>query len=138
MVRKPHPSGMTLIEVLVVVSMVGILAGVALPKAAGIQESIALESGAQELMRQMNLAQVRAIKENRTVPFAFASSTEYQIGDAEPRSLPEKLHFSSTPPAIQFASFGPPLTGPATILVAASTGRTRAVVVNASGHVSLQ
>jgi prepilin-type N-terminal cleavage/methylation domain-containing protein len=131
-------SGMTLIEVMVVVSAVGILAGVALPKAAAIQESIALESAAQQLMREMNLAQVRAIKENRTIPFAFTSATQYQIAADQPHALPSKLHFGTTPAAIQFASFGPPLTGPVTVRVESNTGKYRVVALNANGYVSLQ
>src|SRR5688500_16839456 len=110
--RNSSRHGMTLIEVMLVVSIVGIVAGAALPKAAAILESMALESGAQQLIREMNLAQVRAIKENRTVVFGFASETEYQIGNDGPRPLPGSLRFGSVPAAIQFASFGPPLTGP--------------------------
>ena len=129
---------MTLIEVMLVLSVVGILAGVALPKAAAIQQSIALESGAQQLIREMNLAQVRAIKENRTVPFAFTSSTHYRIGADQPRELPSKLHFGTTPAAIQFASFGPPLTGPATVRVESSTGKYRVIALTSNGYVTLQ
>lgn len=138
MLRSTNRDGMTLIEILVVLSMVGILAGVALPKAAAIQESIELESGAQQLIREMNLAHVRAIKANRTVTFAFESNKEYRIGDDAPRPLPGQLHFPSVPPAIQFASFGPPLTGPATVVIASAKGRTRSIVLNSSGYVSLQ
>jgi prepilin-type N-terminal cleavage/methylation domain-containing protein len=129
---------MTLVELLIVLAMVGILAGVALPKAAAIQESIELESGAQELMRELNRAQVRAIKENRTVAFSVASSTEYRVGADAPRALPNGLHFGSSPAPIQFASFGPPLSGPVTIGITSTRGRTRYVAINAGGQVSLQ
>ena len=130
--------GMTLVEVLVVLSMVGIMAGVALPKASAIQESMALESGAQQLMREMSLAQIRAIKENRTVAFAFESQNEYRIGNDYPRALPGSLRFASSPAPIQFASFGPPISGPVTVAIASTSGRMRYVVLNASGLVTLQ
>lgn len=130
--------GITLIEVLVVLAMVAILVGFALPKAAAIQESIALESGAQQVVRELNLAQVRAIKENRTVSFVFESETVYRIGTGEARPLPSSLRFYSAPPEIQFASFGPPVSGPVTLTLASSTGRTRSIVMNATGYVTLQ
>ncbi len=130
--------GMTLIEVLVAITIVAILTGVALPKAAAIQESIELESGAQQLMRELNLAQVRAIKENRTVVFAFEGDTEYRVDTDAPRPLPGALRFGAAPSQIQFASFGPPPTGPAAVQLASPRGRTRSVMVNASGFVTLQ
>lgn len=130
--------GMTLVEVLVVLTMVGILAGVALPKASAIQESMELESGAQQLMRELSLAQVRAIKENRTVAFAFESEKEYRIGNEYPRALPGSLRFASSPAPIQFASFGPPISGPATVAIASTSGRMRYVVLNGAGLVTLQ
>jgi type II secretion system protein H len=132
-------SGFTLIELLVVVTMVGIAAGIALPKAAEIQESMALESGAQQIMRELNLAQVRAIKENRTVGFIRLDERSYRIGTGETRELPENLEFgSATPGEIRFASFGPPLTGPASLEIASVHGRKRYVVLNSSGYASLQ
>lgn len=130
--------GMTLIEVLVVVALIAILIGVVLPKAAAIQESIELESGAQHLMRELNAAQVRAVKENRTVVFGFEDDDAYRIGADAARPLPGSLKFGSAPSEIRFASFGPLLTGPATIQIASPRGRTRSVMVNASGHVTLQ
>lgn len=132
--------GFTFIEVLIVLTIVGILAGLAMPKAAAIQESIELESAAQRVMRELNLTQVRAIKENRTVAFLRVSPTAYRIGAAgELRELPENIQFgSATPAQIQFASFGPPLTGQATLEIESARGRKRYVVLNASGYASLQ
>jgi type II secretion system protein H len=132
-------SGFTLIELLVVVTFVGILAGLAFPKAAEIQESMALESGAQQVMRELNLAQVRAIKENRSVGFIRLDEKSYRIGTGETRELPDNLEFgSATPGEIRFASFGPPLTGPASLEIASIHGRKRYVVLNSSGYASLQ
>jgi type II secretion system protein H len=132
-------SGFTLIELLVVVTMVGIIAGLAFPKAAKIQESMALESGAQQVMRELNLAQVRAIKENRSVGFIRLDEKTYRIGAGETRELPDNLEFGSgTPAEIRFASFGPPLTGPASVEIASIHGRKRYVVLNSSGYASLQ
>ena len=130
--------GMTLIEVMIVLSIVGIVVGMALPKAAAIQESMQLESGAQQLMRELNLAQVRAIKENRTVSFVFESDSVYRIGTGEARPLPGSLRFGSVPSPIQFASFGPPLSGPATIQIVSPKGRARSLALNSSGYVTLQ
>lgn len=132
-------SGLTLIELLIVVTMVGIVAGVAFPKIAKIQESMALESGAQQVMRELNLAQVRAIKENRSVGFIRVNEKTYRIGTGETRDLPDNLAFgSATPAEIRFASFGPPLTGPASVEIASVHGRKRYVVLNSSGYASLQ
>lgn len=129
----------TLLEVLIVLAIVGILAALAFPKAAAIQESIQLESGAQQVMRDLNLTQVRAVKENRTVSFVRLGASQYQIGTGEVRELPSKLQFgSATPAEIQFASFGPPPTGPATLDIETKTGRKRYITLNASGYASLQ
>ena len=132
-------SAFTLTEVLIVLAIVGVLAALAFPKARAIQESIELESGAQQVMRDLNLTQVRAIKENRTVSFLRLSASQYQIGTGEIRELPSRLRFGSVTPAeIQFASFGPPPTGPATLDIETVTGRTRYITLNASGYASLQ
>lgn len=129
----------TLIEILVVLVFVGILAGLAYPKINAVQQSIELESAAQQVMRDLNLTQVRAVKENRTVSFTKLSATQYRIGTGETRELPSRLQFGSlTPGAIQFASFGPPLTGPATVDIQNTKGKTRRVSLNASGMATLQ
>jgi prepilin-type N-terminal cleavage/methylation domain-containing protein len=132
-------SGITLIEVVMVIAIIGIIVTWAFPKAAEIRESIELESGAQQVIRDLHLTQMRAIKENRTVSFFRVGSSQYQIGVGETRDLPSRLQFgSATPAEIQFASFGPPPTGPATLDIENAKGRKRYIVLNASGFASLQ
>jgi prepilin-type N-terminal cleavage/methylation domain-containing protein len=132
--------GMSAIETLVVLAMIGVLTAIAFPKIVTIRQQMELSSSADQVLRELNLVQMRAVKESRAISFYRLNSRDYRIGDTEMRQLPSGVSFGAgTPAEIRFASFGPLITGPAAVeLEAVQINKKKRVVLNASGFAKVQ
>ena len=125
--------GVTLIELMIVVSIVGITAGFAWPKFIETRQQIAVESAAQRLMQDLGLARTEAIKRNRPVSLRRIGMDSYQIDSVPPRVFSDGLRFQGGAPAVvTFVPFGPLTTGPASFRVALGNYSKR-VEINAAG-----
>jgi prepilin-type N-terminal cleavage/methylation domain-containing protein len=131
-----HRGGYSLIELLLVLAIFGIVAGIATPSAQKVGRGTRLTSGAQQLIGDMRLARTEAIRRNTSIYVARTGASTYHIQNIGDRTLPEGVTFASGPDTIRFAAFGPVLTGAAVYSLTVS-GKTASVRVGPSGHASV-
>lgn len=125
--------GVTLIELMIVVAILGITAGVAWPKFIETRQRLAVESAAQRLQQDLGLARTEAIKRNRPMSLRRIGMDSYQVDSVPQRVFPDGVLFKSGAPAVvTFVPFGPLTTGPASFEVAYGNYSKR-VVINAAG-----
>jgi prepilin-type N-terminal cleavage/methylation domain-containing protein len=82
-VRSKYQSGITLIEIAVVVVIVGIMAGIAIPSFRSMQDDADLRSGARAIANAFNLAKSHAIQSGDNVIVVFQSAS----GSSPPTEL---------------------------------------------------
>lgn len=130
--------GVTLIELLIVIMMIGLLTAFALPKWVKISSAIALESAAQQVARELSTAHMQAIKYNRTVVVQRHGATDYQVDAGTRKSLPDGVRFATTTATrIEFASFGPASTGAVTWTLQ-KDGAQKLIQMSATGRARVQ
>lgn len=132
-VRRRH--GMTMIETMLVLGVVGIVGAIAVPSFVTWRREMLLTQAAQQVRFELNLAQTESIKLNKHVSFYRIGDDAYRIGAHPKRLLPLPVSFVSGPDSVRFAPFGPPTTGAAQFRLELD-GRARVVEVSLGGHVS--
>jgi type II secretory pathway pseudopilin PulG len=137
MSRVKDTAGLTLIELLIVVVMMGAILLVALPSFSTFRERMRLDAAAYELVGDLQLAQIEAIKRNQSLQVTLLGLTQYRIDSIGTRTLTDGVEFYLAPALVRFASFGPPVTGPATYTLKLGS-RQKSVIVNASGLARVQ
>ncbi len=129
---------MTLIELMLVVTIMGIMMALALPKFRGMRARWRVESAAQQLMGDLHRARVEAIKRNTAVALTRSGASQYSIQFVGDRELPSGVTFApEAPDTVRFAAFGPSLTGTAEFTLS-FLSHSKKVGVNAAGFASVQ
>jgi prepilin-type N-terminal cleavage/methylation domain-containing protein len=136
-VRLPSRRGVTLIEMMLVVSILGILMAMVAPRFGSMRLRWQVEAAGQQLVRDLNRARTEAVKRNDMVWVAKTGNTAYTIRYVGDRTLPGEVTFTSGPDTVKFAAFGPAISGAATYQLSLQ-GVTRNVNVNASGFANVQ
>ena len=121
----------TLVETLIVVTMIGLVTAIALPQMQSVRQRAQLDAASQQLVGDLRRAKIEALKRNRKVALRRTGESTYNMEYLGSRELEDGVTFSG-PDSVAFASFGPTLTGPATFNLALGA-YTRQVVVTASG-----
>ncbi|MBI2073205.1 MAG: GspH/FimT family pseudopilin [Gemmatimonadetes bacterium] len=129
--------GITLIELLIVVTVMGLMAAMAIPQFGRLRVQWQVDGAAQQLVGDLSRARVEAVKRNAIVWLARTDATTYTIQYIGKRSLPGTVQFTAGPDTVKFAAFGPALVGAGTFTLALSTF-TKKVEVNAAGFASVR
>lgn len=135
-IARPTP-GFTLLEILIALTLMGILGAIVGPRMASRFSATRVETAAQQVMGDLERARLEAIKRNAPVTFKRTGDATYSITYVGTRSLGAAT-FSSAPDSVRFAPFGPLQLGGGTTFVVDVNGYTRTVAVNAAGHASIQ
>ncbi len=139
--ERRHPSGMTLIEILVTLATVTILVAIALPHVSSLSSVYQLRGAAQEVAADLQFARLLAIKEDLSMNVTLTSNS-YQVSRASNGSVVKSRNMSKDYPevvlsavALTFSSRGTSSGGTVTVSSAAGT---RSVLVNTAGLVRIQ
>ena len=128
----PNDRGFTLMGMIVVVAIILVLLSIAMPPIGNTIQSVRLEASTSGLAGDLARARIEALKRNRVVDVTFTSETEYEIEFVGARKLENGATFLEGPDLVQFAPFGPMLTGPAQFVLGLGDD-TRTVSLAASG-----
>ena len=140
--------GFTLIEVIIVMAIMAIVAGIAIPSFSANIESQAVRNAAQTLLSHMKQARVRALAENRVVSIKFA--VDSYVFDAGTTGVEKKVtvkysgfssnlsltkkNSSAKPNTLNFRSRG---TVGNTTIDFCSSGFTKRITINSIGRARL-
>jgi type IV fimbrial biogenesis protein FimT len=144
-------SGFSLIEVLVVMGLVAILAGITVPTIAASMTRYVLISASQQVASTIRSARVKAVSRNEIVRVRFnhPANGQYQILDSadadlgEAQQLPAGAAFGDISGDVEFDNSGRVTHvggGPAPVTIVVSNGdedQDRTITVAASGRVQL-
>ena len=142
------PAGFTFIELLIVVALVSVLAGISAPTVAAGMERYEIISAGQQIVSTIRAARLQAVSKNMIlrVRFNFPADGQYQIVDAddtaisEVRSLDDDITFGEDVADVAFTTSGR-LNDVAPVSVAVTNGHEefdRTVTVSTSGQVRLE
>ncbi len=133
--RRPNilnDRGFTIMEVMIVIAIILVLVTIALPPMGNTIRSVRLNAATSDLAGDLARARIEAMKRNRVVDVTFTGEGEYEIEFVGVRKLEHGAAFLVGPGLVQFAPFGPMLTGPAQFVLGLGDD-TRTVSLAASG-----
>ena len=130
--RTLNDRGFTLIGITIALTIMLVLANIAMPSVGSTVRSVRLQATTAGLAGDLARARIEAIKRNRVVDFTVTSETQYEIEFVGVMTLDNGAYFVDAPTLVQFAAFGPLLTGPDEFVI--GLGRdTRTVSLTVSG-----
>lgn len=144
-------NGFSLIELMIVVALVAVLAGIAVPQMAGAMTRYALINASQQVVGTIRNARVQAVGKNRVarVRFNFPAAGQYQVIDSagvalgSAQVLPNGVAFDAISGDVEFNTSGRAThvggaAAPVTIVMSNGTAaQNRTITVSASGRVLL-
>lgn len=131
-------AGLTLIEIMVVVVIMGILLGLLVAPLAEVRDSMRIDGAAQQVAGDIRRLQVEAIKRNQSLLLSRTSATTYTLQSIGNRTLEDGVTFAdASSGGVQMASFGPPVGGGASFVLNYGT-RQKTVAINSAGMLSVQ
>lgn len=134
--RPAGAAGFTLIEVLVVMVILGIVAGLVLARGPARSAGLDLHTQASQLAQALRGARGQAIATNRRVTFVLVPAQHsYRVGAGPQRLLMQPVAVSMAAGAITFAPDGSASGG--TITLSEGTARMRVGVDWLTGRVSI-
>ena|SRR5688500_3963949 len=134
--RRP---GFTMIELLLVMTIIGTVATMAVPPMVSSQNKLRLDAAVQQLTLDLAHARSEAMNRNQTVTVTRTDANRYTVPSVGVRELETQITFGTgSATTISFTSYGA-LTPVATqTLVLRLAGETRTVSVSAAGFSSVR
>jgi prepilin-type N-terminal cleavage/methylation domain-containing protein len=130
-------SGFTLVEVAAVLTLVGVVTAIALPRIQDARDQLTLDTAAQEFARDLSATKVEAIRLNRTRTVRTNLDTGYVLPTLEQRTFEHGIVLAqAAPDSVMFTPFGPPSTGAGTYQLSLGS-RSRTIRISAAGFVSI-
>jgi len=133
-------NGFTLVEICVVIAIIGIISAIAVPSMLAWRQDAKLRDAAFNLRSDLELAKMRAIRENASVPLTF-TATSYTFNFAgtasRTRQLPAGVVIDlshNPPPPSQFGGRGIPDTS-GDIKIDASNGDSIIISMSRIGRI---
>ena len=151
---KTGPKGFSLIEMLVVISILAIVAAAAIPNLIAWRSGMQFRAAVNELRNDLESAKTRAVKENARVTVAFnPTAGQYDMTYQDPGSntillksqtLPAGVRIATENPAhtlnsdnkTSFSSRGTADTG--TIVLANHQGKTKSISITFIGKIEVK
>jgi type IV fimbrial biogenesis protein FimT len=127
-------SGFTLIEMMIVIAILGIFAGIAIPNYLSYMPKHRLNGAARQVMGDLMAARMKAVSQNTTVTVAYVSDSKYKISTEEKTINYSDVTISSFTD-ISFSSRGTAINR--TITLTNSTGLGKKVTVAITGRVKI-
>ena len=147
---RTRTDGFSLIELMIVVGLIAVLAGVAAPAVAAGMRRYSLITASQQIASTIRAARYQAVGRNvrLRVRFNHPQNGQYQVLDAadaavgDVQFLPSGADFGAVSGDLEFGTTGrvTPLGGApttATIVVSNDDNQSRTITVSASGRVQL-
>ena len=131
--------GFTLVETMMVIVVVALMLGIALPRFREQRQRYQLDTAAHQLAGDLRRAQVEAIKRNQPVTLERINDSTYNVDFIGDRLFDGSVKFATALSAdsVRLAAFGPPTTG-ARSFVMQRDGVQRTVTVSAAGLITIQ
>ena len=128
-------SGFTLIEMMIIIAILGIFAGIAVPNFLSYMPKHRLNGAARQVMGDLMAARMQAVSQNTTVTVAWVSDRKYKISTEE-----KTINYSDiTMGGFTDISFSPRGTATnRTITLTNSTGLGKKVTVAITGRVKIE
>ena len=131
--------GFTMVETMMVIVVVGLMVGIALPRFREQRRRYQLDTAAHQLAGDLRRAQVEAIRRNQPVTLERINDSTYNVDFIGDRLFEGSVKFATALSAdsVRLAAFGPPTTGARTFVVQRD-GAQKSVTVSAAGLITLQ
>ena len=131
--------GFTLVETMMVIVVVALMLGIALPRFREQRRRYELDTAAHQLAGDLRRAQVEAIKRNQPVTLERINDSTYNVDFIGDRLFDGSVKFATALSAdsVRLAAFGPPTTG-ARSFVMQRDGAQKTVTVSAAGLITIQ
>jgi len=148
---RTRTDGFSLIELMIVVGLIAVLGGIAVPQVVAGMRVYSLISASQEVVSTIRAARAQAVGRNITlrVRFNFPAAGQYQIWDpiagaaiGGVKFLPNGAAFAGVSDTVVINTSGrvTGLAGPAPVTIVVTNGdatQDRTITVSASGRVQL-